>query len=84
MISVTTRTGPTTSATESGRRRTAPGGDSDRKNSRVRDTWQESSSRLAEVGQVALEQRLAELRRALNAPAWTAAVAAMKQEGGEA
>jgi hypothetical protein len=38
---------------------------------------------VAEVGQVAREQRLAELRRALNAPAWTAAVAAMGQEGGD-
>jgi hypothetical protein len=38
---------------------------------------------VVEVGQVAREQRLAELRRALIAPAWVAAVAAMRQEGGE-
>ena len=84
MISVTTRTGTTASATRSGRRRYVSGAGSDPGISRARDTWQESASRLAEVGQVAFEQRLAELRRALNAPAWTAAVAAMRQEGGEA
>jgi hypothetical protein len=38
---------------------------------------------VVEVSQVAREHRLAELRRALNAPAWTAAVAAMGQEGGD-
>jgi hypothetical protein len=37
---------------------------------------------MVEVGQVARDQRLAELRRALKAPAWVAAVAAMGQEGG--
>jgi hypothetical protein len=37
---------------------------------------------MVEVGQVAREQRLAELRHALTAPAWATAVAAMGQEGG--
>jgi hypothetical protein len=38
---------------------------------------------VVEIGQVAREQRVAELRRALNAPAWAAAVAALQQEGGK-
>jgi hypothetical protein len=82
VTSSTTRTKPTASATRSVRRRYVSGAGSDLGISRARDTWQESASRVAEVGQVAREQRLAELRRALIAPAWTAAVAAMGQEGG--
>ena len=82
MTSVTTRTAITASATRSARRRYVSGAGSDQGTSRARDTWQESARRLAEVGQVAREQRLAELRRALIAPAWAAAVAAMGQEGG--
>jgi len=84
MTSVTTRTGETASATGPGRRRTAPGVGIDWQNPRVRDTWQESASQVVEVGRVVREQCLAELRRTLNAPAWTAAVAAMRPEGGEA
>jgi len=82
MTSVTTRTGTTASATRSRRRRCVSGAGSDLGISRERDTWQESASRMVEVGQVAREQCLAELRLALNAPAWVAAVAAMGQEGG--
>jgi hypothetical protein len=83
MTSVTTRTGATASATGSGRRRYVSGAGSDLGISRGRDTWQESANQVVEVGQVPREHRLAELRRALNAPAWAAAVAAMGQEGGE-
>ena len=83
MTTVTTRTGATASATGSERRRYVSGAGSDRGISRARDTWQESASQVVEVGQVPREQRLAELRRALNAPAWVAAVAAMRQEGGD-
>ena len=83
MTSVTTRTGATASATGSGRRRYVSGAGSDRGISRARDTWQESANQVVEVGHVAREQRLAELRRALNAPAWAAAVAALQQEGGD-
>ena len=82
MTSVTTRTASTASATRSVRRRYVSETGSDLGISRARDTWQESASRLVEVGQVAREQRLAELRHALIAPAWVAAVAAMGQEGG--
>ena len=81
MTSVTTRTGTTASATRSARRRYVSGAGSDLGISQVRDTWQESARWVAEVGQVAREQRLAELRNALIAPAWAAAVAAMGQEG---
>jgi hypothetical protein len=84
MTSVTTRTGATASATGSGRRRYVSGAGADPGISRARDTWQESANQVVEVGQVGREQRLAELRRALNAPAWAAAVAALQQEGGEA
>jgi hypothetical protein len=83
VTSATTRTGVTASASGSERRRYAPRVDSDRKNSHVRNTWQESASQVVEVGQVAREQRLAELRRALKAPAWAAALATMRQEGGD-
>jgi hypothetical protein len=69
MTSVTTRTEAMASATGAGRRRCVSGAGSDQGISRGRDTWQESASHVAEVGQVAREQRLAELRRALNAPA---------------
>jgi hypothetical protein len=83
MTTATTRTTSTASATGSRRRRYVSGAGSDPGISRVRDTWQESADQVAEVGQVAREQRLVELRRALNAPAWAAAVAAMGQEGGK-
>jgi hypothetical protein len=83
MTTVTTRTGATASATGSGRRRYVSGAGSDLGIYRARNTWQESANQVAEVGQVAREQRLVELRRALNAPAWAAAVAAMGQEGGK-
>ena len=83
MTSVTTRTGTTASAKRSVRRRYVSGAGSDPRVSRLRDTWQESASRMVEVGQVLREVRLAVLRRALNAPAWAAAVAAMGQEGGD-
>jgi len=82
MTSVTTRTAITPSATRPVRRRYVSGARSDLGISRARDTWQESASRLAEVGQVVREQCLADLRRALNALAWVAAVAAMGQNGG--
>ena len=82
MTSVTTRTAITPSATRPVRRRYVSGARSDLGISRARDTWQESASRMVEVGQVAREQRLAELRHALTAPAWATAVAAMGQEGG--
>ena len=82
MTSVATRTAITASVTRSARRRYVFGAGSDLGISRARDTWQESASRMAEVGQVAREQRLAELRHALIAPAWAAAVAAMGQQGG--
>ena len=82
MTSVTTRTGPTASATMARRRRCVSGTGSDLQIFRARDTWQESAGRLVEVGQVPRDQRLAELRRTLNAPAWATAVAAMGQEGG--
>jgi hypothetical protein len=82
MTSVTTRTGPTASAKRSVRRRYVSGAGSDLRISRARDTWQESASRMVEVSQVAREQRLAELRHALIAPDWAAAVAALGQEGG--
>jgi hypothetical protein len=82
MTSVTTRTGATASATGSGRRRYVSGAGSDPGISRARDTWQESANQVVEVGQVAREQRLADLRRTLKAPAWADAVAAMRQEGG--
>ena len=83
MTSVTTRTGPTASAKRSVRRRYVSGAGSDLRISRARDTWQESASRVVEVGQVVREQCLADLRRALKAPAWVAAVAAMGQNGGD-
>jgi hypothetical protein len=83
MISGTTRTATTASATGSGRRRYVSGAGSDPGIPRARDTWQESASQVVEVGQVAREQRLADLRRDLKAPAWMAAVAAMEQEGGD-
>jgi phosphohistidine phosphatase SixA len=82
MTSAITRTVTTASAMGARRRRFAPEVNSDRKNSRVRDRWQESANQVVEVGQVAHEQRLAELRRALSAPAWAAAVAALQQGGG--
>jgi hypothetical protein len=84
VTSSTTRTASTASATGPGRRRSAPGASSAHENSRARDTWQESANQVAEVDQVAREQRLAKLRQALRAPAWAAAVAALRQEGGEA
>jgi hypothetical protein len=83
MTTITTRTGATASATGSRRRRYVSGAGSDLGISRARNTWQESASHVAEVGQVAREHRLTELRRALNAPAWAAAVAALQQEGGD-
>ena len=83
MTSSTTRSASTASATRSGRRRYVSRAGSDLGISRGRDTWQESANQVVEVSQVAREHRLAELRRALNAPAWTAAVAAMGQEGGD-
>jgi hypothetical protein len=83
MTSVTTRTAIAASATGSRRRRCVSGAGSDLGISRDRDTWQESASHVAEVGQVAREQHLAALRRILNAPAWAAAVAALGPEGGE-
>jgi hypothetical protein len=83
MTSVTTRTRATASATGSGRRRYVSGAGSELGISRVRDTWQESANHVAEVGQVAREQRLVELRHVLKAPAWAAAVAALQQEGGD-
>ena len=82
MTSVTTRTAATASATRSRRRRYVSGAGSDPGISRARDTWQESASQVVEVGRVTREQRLAELRKALKAPAWVAAVAALEQEGG--
>jgi hypothetical protein len=83
MISGTTRTATTASATGSRRRRYVSGAGSDQGIPRARDTWQESASQVVEVGQVPRELRLAELRRALSAPAWMAAVAALGQEGGD-
>ena len=82
MTSSTTRTASTTSAKRSRRRRCVSEAGSDLRISRARDTWQESASRVVEVGQVVREQCLADLRRALNALAWVAAVAAMGQNGG--
>ena len=81
MTAVTTRTAIAASATGSGRRRYVSGAGSDPGISRARDTWQESANQVVEVGQVGREQRLVELRHALKAPAWAAAVAAMGQEG---
>ena len=83
MTTITTRTGATASATGSGRRRYVSGAGSDPGISLARNTWQELANQVVEVGQVPREQRLTELRRALNAPAWAAAVAALQQEGGE-
>jgi hypothetical protein len=83
MTTVTTRTGATASATGSGRRRYVSGAGSDLGIPRARDTWQESVNQVVEVGQVAREHRLTELRRALKAPAWMAAVAALGQGGGD-
>ena len=81
MTSVTTRTGATASAAGSRRRRYVSGAGSDLGTYRARNTWQESANQVVEVGQVGREQRLVELRHALKAPAWAAAVAAMGQEG---
>jgi hypothetical protein len=78
----TNRTASTASATRSGRRRYALAMGSDGFESRERDTWPESANRGAAGDQSDREQRLAALRRALAAPAWTAARAAQGQEGG--
>jgi hypothetical protein len=83
VTSSTTRTASTASATGPGRRRFAPGVGSGRPNSRERDTWQKSAIQVAEVGQAGREERLADLRRNLKAPAWAAAVGALQQEGGD-
>jgi hypothetical protein len=83
VTSSTTRSASTASATGSGRRRYVSGAASDLGIYRARNTWQESANQVAEVGQVVREQRLAKLRRALSAPAWVAAVAALQQEGGD-
>jgi hypothetical protein len=82
MTSVTTRTASTASATGAGRRRYVSGAGSDLGIYRAQNTWRESANQVVEVGQVAREQRLVELRRVLKAPVWAAAVAAMRQEGG--
>jgi hypothetical protein len=42
------------------------------------------ANQVVEVGQLARDARLAELRRALTAPEWTATVAARGVEGGAA
>jgi hypothetical protein len=83
MTTATTRSASTASATGAGRRRYVSGAGSDLGIYRARNTWQESANQLVEVGQVPREQRLAELRLALKAPAWAAAVAAMGLEGGD-
>jgi hypothetical protein len=83
MTSVTTRTAIAASATGSGRRRYVSGAGSDLGIPLAQNTWQESANQLVEVGQMPREHRLAELRRALHAPAWAAAVAALQQEGGD-
>jgi hypothetical protein len=82
VTSSTTRTGATTSAKRSARRRYISEAGSDQGTSPARDRWQ-SANQMDKVDQGVCEEHLADLRRALNAPAWKAAVAAMKQEGGD-
>jgi hypothetical protein len=84
MTSVTTRTATTACATGSGLGRSAPTIDADRQNFRLRGPRPAAAGQVAEVDQLSREQRLAELRRTLRAPAFAAAIAAMGQEGGAA
>jgi hypothetical protein len=84
MTSVTTRTGATTSAKRLGRRRYVSEAGSDQGTSRARDRWQKSANQMAKVDRGVCEERLADLRQTLKAPAWAAAVAAMRQKGGKA
>jgi hypothetical protein len=84
VTSSTTRTGATTSAKRSGRRRCVSEAGSDQGTSRARDRWQKSASQMAKVDRGVCEERLADLRQTLNAPAWAAAVAALRQERGKA
>ena len=84
MTSVTTRTGATTSAKRSGRRRCVSEAGSDQGTSRARDRWQKSANQMDKVDRGVCEERLADLRRTLKAPAWADAVAALRQEGGKA
>jgi hypothetical protein len=83
MTSVTTRSASTTSAKRSRRRRYISEAGSDLRTSPARDRWQKSVNQTAKVDRDICEERLADLRRALKAPAWVATVAAMGQEGGE-
>jgi hypothetical protein len=84
MTSATTRTGATTSAKRSRRRRYISEAGSDQGTSRARDRWQKSANQMDKVDRGVCEERLADLRQTLKAPAWVAAVAALQQEGGEA
>jgi hypothetical protein len=78
----TTRTASTASARRADRRGCAPGSEPDAGTSREPSTGPDPASQVAVLGQAPREQRLADLRGALNAPAWAAAVDALQQEGG--
>jgi hypothetical protein len=78
----TTRTPPTASDKRADRRGYALGSEPDEGTPREPSAGPDPVSQVAVVGQVPREQRLADLRGALNAPAWAAAVAALQQEGG--
>ena len=82
MTHPTTRTASTASHKRAERRGCAPGSEPDEGTSREPSTGPDPVSQVAALGQAPRDQRLAVLRGALNAPAWAAAVAALRQEGG--
>jgi hypothetical protein len=78
----TTRTASTASDERSDRRRYAPRSEPHGGTSRESKIGPDPVSQVAVLGQVPREQRMADLRGALDAPAWAAAVAALGQDGG--